>query len=245
MKKLTTAAATLLAAFALCSCGGSTQSNVAKNDLLGKVPGYLAAASQLKDEYRQKAEGIKDMEEFRRLDEQFNARRLEYYSKAVEEGNSSSSIGKSVPFSGDVYDDFSVTDIVISSFDGDAEYGNATFELRFMVAPKRDIIIRNSAAECAQGEYSINDTRLYFAFMTADDHLIELGTINPFSSSYYNMKVSADRSAGDTVKAGELCNSTGSPYNICCHAVDYTGFAKVVFFTEEDYMNIRRQAYGF
>ena len=95
--------------------------------------------------------------------------------------------------------------------------------------------------------YSLRETRIYYALLKADDHLIELGQTNPFSSKPVvgNFPPAAAYQPGDVVKAGSPCHPDGSPITLNCHTYDFTDFAKIVFLTEKDYKAMRQQAYGF
>ena len=117
--------------------------------------------------------------------------------------------------------------------------------VRVTVTPKRDIVVRETKRKCAEGEYPLKDTRLYFALMKANDHLIELGQLNPFNSNSYNSSLKAEYAPGQMIQAGVPCHSEGAPVYINCHTYDFTEFAKIVFLAEKDYMAIRKQAYGF
>ena len=115
--------------------------------------------------------------------------------------------------------------------------------VRKMVAAQR--VVRETKRQCAEGEYPLKDTRLYFALMKANDHLIELGQLNPFNGNSYNSSLKAEYAPGQMVQAGVPCHSEGAPVYINCHTYDFTEFAKIVFLAEKDYMAIRKQAYGF
>ena len=234
---------------AMTSCGGSSStSSVKESPVLGKVPGCFAAIAQEENSLKQfmknqdysgnPKDRIKTYEKKRAEVEQKTA---ELTQKAAEEGQKL--IGHEVPYSGDVYPDFKVTDIKIESFSTGDRTG--TFIVRVMAVPKRDIVVRDTKAKCAEGEYSLKDTRLYYALMKADDHLIELGQLNPFSYNAANSKLVAEYTDGQTVPADVPCQRDGSPIYINMHSYDFSEFAKIVFFTEKDFMAIRKQAYGF
>ena len=79
--------------------------------------------------------------------------------------------------------------------------------VRVTVTPKRDIVVRETKRQCAEGEYPLKDTRLYFALMKANDHLIELGQLNPFNGNSYNSSLKAEYAPGQMVQAGVPCHS--------------------------------------
>lgn len=226
----------------LCSCGGSSGSGPAENAVLGKAPGYFKQVGERKLELEEARKSREDKDRYRERLAEFDRFAAECYAKAAEEGPKAT--GHAVPFSGDVYPDLYVTDVVVEGYEAGTESGN--FILRVKVAPKRDIVVRGSQRECAPGEYSLNDTRLYFALLTSDDHLIDLGELNPFNYNFYNMRtLVADFQPGDVVAADTPCHQDGAPVALSCHVRDYSDFGKIHFLTESDYMNMRRQRYGF
>ena len=95
------------------------------------------------------------------------------------------------------------------------------------------------------GAGSSEATASLSALMKANDHLIELGQLNPFNGNSYNSSLKAEYAPGQMVQAGVPCHSEGAPVYINCHTYDFTEFAKIVFLAEKDYMAIRKQAYGF
>ncbi len=163
------------------------------------------------------------------------------YQKAAEEGEKL--VGREIVCTGDVYPDFQITGAKVAEYHAGREAGSII--VRVTVTPKRDIVVRETKRQCAEGEYPLKDTRLYFALMKANDHLIELGQLNPFNGNSYNSSLKAEYAPGQMVQAGVPCHSEGAPVYINCHTYDFTEFAKIVFLAEKDYMAIRKQAYGF
>ena len=152
-------------------------------------------------------------------------------------------VGREIVCTGDVYPDFQITGAKVAEYHAGREAGSII--VRVTVTPKRDIVVRETKRQCAEGEYPLKDTRLYFALMKANDHLIELGQLNPFNGNSYNSSLKAEYAPGQMVQAGVPCHSEGAPVYINCHTYDFTEFAKIVFLAEKDYMAIRKQAYGF
>ena len=153
-------------------------------------------------------------------------------------------IGNKIPHTGDdAYDEFEIKDITIEDYHEGRSGGS--FIVRVKVASKYDMEVQNRQSQCGEGEYSLVDTRMYFALLTEDDRFISLGELNPFSGKSYLQSVDAEYKAGQSILAGQLCHSQGAPISINCHSYDYTRFGKILFLTEKAYRDIRRQAYGF
>lgn len=224
--------------FVLSSCGGAGSSTTS-NELLGKVPGIFVEMAQEKKALNESLRNAKGVEDHDKQMKKYDDYVTECMQKAEEEGQKL--IGREIPYTGDVYDEFKVTGAKITGYRGSKEAG--TVEVAVMVTPKYDMQVRMWQNNCVEGEYSLKDTRLYYALMKADDHLISLGTLNPFSSNAANTAI--EYADGQTVKAGEPCNSAGALIAISCHTYDYTEFAKIVFLREADYKAIRKQTFGF
>ncbi len=229
----------LCGVFVLSACGGGAGSSAASNELLGSVPGIFVEMAQEKQALNESLRNAKGVEEHDKLLKEYDEYVTECMQKAEEEGQKL--VGREIPCTGDVYDEFKVTGAKITGYRGGKETG--TIEVAVMVTPKYDMEVRMWQNNCAEGEYPLKDTRLYYALMKADDHLISLGTLNPFSSNAAN--TAFEYADGQSIKAGDPCNSAGSPIAISCHSYDYTEFAKIVFLKEADYKAIRKQAFGF
>lgn len=245
MRKLTIAAMSGLIGglVVLSACGGGASGSSGNSDTpLGDVAGIFVEVAKkrgaLNEDLRK---GNYSVERHQKKLKDFDEYAAKSYEKAAKEG--AKLVGREIVFSGDVYPDFQVTGAKIGEYMAGTESGNVI--VRVTVTPKRDIIVRKFKHECAAGEYSLKETFLYFALMKADDHLIELGQLNPFNSNPYNGSLKAEYGPGDMIQAGVPCHSEGAPVYISLHIRDFTEFAKIVFFREEDYMAIRKQAYGF
>lgn len=231
--------AALSGMFMLSACGGGSSTTSGSGALLGDVPGIFVELAQEKQTLKQALRESKDHDERQKKLKRYDEFVLECAQESEEEAKKL--MGKEVPCTGDVYDDLKVTGAKITDFRSGKETGS--FTVSVMVTPKRDLTVRSWKNECAEGEYSLKDTKLYYVLMKADDHMISMGTLNPFSSNAADTKF--DYESGQTIKAGEPCNREGAPVSINCHSYDYTEFAKIVFVREADYMAIRKQAYGF
>lgn len=226
----------------LVSCGGSGTGASGGDDApLGRVPTYFVEMAQKKEKLDKELREERDVERYQKKLAEYNEYVAETSRKAVEEGKKL--VGREILCTGDVYPDLKVTGARIADYQGGS--GTGSFQVRITVTPKRDITVRESAGDCADGEYSLRNTRLYYALMKADDHLITLGEMNPFSSNYSNARLKAEYSPGQVVAAGAPCNSEGALLTINCHSYDFSEFAKIVFLAEADYKAVRKQAYGF
>ncbi len=237
-------AAALCGGLLLCtSCGGSGATDVKDNPYLGKVPGiYVNKAQAYNRLVADLKEAGTDMDKRTSLQEEYKAFEAECAQAAAEEGKKI--IGRDIPFaSGEINPDFSVKTVRVADFQQLGDGGSII--LCITVEAKRDIVLREANWKCKPGEYGLKDARLYYALIKSDDHLIELGQVNPFSAKPAIGKLEAAYADGETVKAGSLCQPDGSPFNLNCHSADFTDFAKVVFLTEKDYKAMRMQAYGF
>lgn len=245
MKKFTIfiVSAILCGLLVLLSCGGGAASGAAaSNDApLGRVPAIFAEVAAKKKALDEDLRSERDMDRYQKNLKEFDEYAAKSYQKATEEGEKLA--GREIVCTGDVYPDFQVTDAKITEYRAGKKAGSVI--VRVTVTPKRDIIVRETKRKCAEGEYSLQDTRLYFALMKDNDHLIELGQLNPFNSNPYNSSLKAEYAPGQMIQAGVPCHSEGAPVYINCHTRDFTEFAKIVFLAENDYMAIRKQAYGF
>lgn len=225
----------------LSACGGSN-SGASSDAPLGDVPGIFVDITEKKKALSDELRDVSDPETHQEMIKDFNEYVAESVKEAEEKGKKL--IGGEILCTGvDIYPDFTVSGAKIADYRAGRESGS--FIVRVMVTPKRDIIVRDSKRDCAEGEYSLKDTRLYYALMKANDFLIELGQINPFNSETYNMSFKGEYVPGQMIQAGVPCNSEGSPLYINCHTYDFTEFAKIIFLSETDYMALRKQAYGF
>ena len=179
----------------LSSCGGGAGSSAVSNELLGTVPGIFVEMAQEKKALNESLRNAKGVEEHDKLMKKYDEYVTECMQKAEEEGQKL--IGREIPCTGDVYDEFKVTGAKITGYRGGKETGTVEVAV----------------------------------------------TLNPFSSNAANTAI--EYTDGQTVKAGEPCNSAGAPIAISCHTYDYTEFAKIVFLREADYRAIRKQAFGF
>ncbi len=246
MRKFTTIA--LLSMFCsimlLSGCGDRVASgSAASSDApLGRVPAIFAEVAAEKKDMEEALHYMQDFEQIQKKLKEFDEYAARSYQKATEEARKI--IGRDILCTGDVYPDFKVTGARVADYS--AHTGSGSFIVRVMVTPKRDIIVRANKYQCGKGEYSLADTRLYFILMTADNHFIALGELNPFSSvTYIDPRPKAEYVPGQMVQAGVPCHSEGAPLSISCHTYDFTKFAKIVFMKKEDYMAIRKKAYGF
>ncbi len=238
MKKITTVVLSSLFCGLMLLPGCSDSSS---DSPLGRVPAIFAeVAAERKaldktlprvDNYKQVQKALKEFDEYA-------ARSYEEAAKEAEK-----IIGRDIVCTGDVYPDLKVTGAQVVDYN--SGYQSGSFIVRVMVTPKRDIIVRANKYKCAEGEYSLRDTRLYFVLMTADDFLIDLGELNPFSRNTYLGSVQAEYGPGQMIQAGVPCHSEGAPLYINCHTFDFSKFAKIVFVREEDYMAIRKKVYDF
>ena len=209
-----------IAAILLCALLGATLANAW---YLGRLTGELTAA----------------LEESEALAEAGDWAGAQAATEAGQEA-----IGRDIPMSGaDIYPDFEITRVQVADFKAGGESGS--FTVRIMAKAKRDLPLCKLGYKPGEGEYSLQETRFYYALIRSDDHLIELGQVNPFSSKPYMGQPAAEYESGQTIPAGSLCNSQGAPIAINCHTYDFTDFAKIVFLPEKDYQSMRRQAYGF
>lgn len=245
MKKLTISMLSVVlcgwGVLSACGGGAASGSSVGGDALLGRVPSYFVDIAAKKKALEEDLREERDMDRYQKKLKEYDEYAAKNYKKAAEEGEKLA--GREVPCSGDVYQDFQVTGAVIEKYHAGKEAGSVI--VRVKVTPKRDIVVRGSQKECADGEYSLKDTRLYYLLMKTDDHLITLGEVNPFNSNYANSSLKAEYVPGQMVQAGVPCHSEGAPLSINCHTYDFTEFAKIVFVREEDYKAIRKQAYGF
>lgn len=225
----------------LSACGGSN-SGASSDAPLGDVPGIFMDIAAKKKALKEELRSEDDVESYQKKLKDFDEYVAESVKEAEEKGKQL--IGGEILCTGvDVYPDFTVTGAKIADYRAGSETGSVI--VRVSVTPKRDIVVREFNSECAQGEYSLKETRLYYALMKANDFLIELGQINPFNSNAYNMSLKAEYVPGQMIQAGVPCNSEGSPIYINCHTYDFTEFAKIIFLSEKDFMALRKQAYGF
>lgn len=240
--KLLIAMFAFTAIMAQVSCGNKTAKLANGEDApLGNVPGYFV---EIAKEYDQL--GIKlretDLKKREKIRNEFDEYVKETVAKAEEEAQQL--IGKQIPFDdGDIYDDLQVTEVVIDSYEGGEMSGS--FILRIKATPKRDIRVRTTAYECEEGEYSLNDTRLYFLLVNDENKIITMGNVNPFSSNFANSKSETEFYDQQLIMAGVPCNSQGGKYSLTCHTYDFTRFAKIIFMKEADYNKVRQQMYGF
>ncbi len=226
----------------LNSCGGAT-SGVKENDLLGKVPGIYVNLALEKKQLNEKLQNAgRDIDKRKAILDDYAAFAAECAQAATEAGQEI--IGRDIPVSGaDIYPDFEITQVQVADFRAGEESGSIT--VRIMAKAKRDLPLSKLGYRAKDGEVSLQDARLYYALIRSDDHLIELGQVNPFTSKAYMGQVPAEYEPGQTIPAGSLCNSQGAPIAINCHTYDFTDFAKIVFLPEKDYQSMRQQAYGF
>ena len=183
----------------LVSCGGSGTGSSGGDDApLGRVSTYFVEMAQKKEKLDKELREERDVERYQKKLAEYNEYVAETSRKAVEEGKKL--VGREILCTGDVYPDLKVTGARIADYQGGS--GTGSFQVRITVTPKRDITVRESAGDCADGEYSLRNTRLYYALMKADDHLITLGEMNPFSSNYSNARLKAEYSPGQVVAAG-------------------------------------------
>lgn len=244
MKKLTVAILSVMVCglVVLSACGsGASGSSATDDSPLGRVPGIFVEVAHKKEVLDSVLRKERDIKRHQKRLKEFDEYVAESCRKAAQEGEKL--IGREVVCTGDVYPDFRVTGAKISEYLAGQETGNVI--IRVTVVPKRDIVVREFKHDCAAEEYPLKDTRLYFALMKANDHLIELGQLNPFNSNPYNGSLKAEYIPGQMIQANVPCHSEGAPVYISCHTRDFTEFAKIVFLAEKDYMAIRKQAYGF
>lgn len=240
---MTVLSAMLCGLVVLSACGGGAASGSSGNSdsPLGVVPAIYVEVAAKHKALNEELRGERDLDLYQKKLKEFDEYKAKSYQNALKEGDKI--VGRDVPCSGDMYPDFQVTGAKVEKFDQGKDAG--TVIVRVMVTPKRDIVVRESRRNCAEGEYSLKDTSLYYVLMKADDHLIELGQLNPFNKNAYNSSLKAEYAPGQMIQAGVPCNSEGSPVYINCYTRDYTEFAKIVFLREEDYNALRKQAYGF
>lgn len=245
MKKFTviTLSAMFCGLVVLSACGGVAASgSAASSDApLGRVPAIFAEVAAKKKALDESLRKEDDLDRYQKKLKEFDEYAAKSYQKAAEEGEKL--VGREIVCTGDVYPDFQITGAKVAEYHAGREAGSII--VRVTVTPKRDIVVRETKRQCAEGEYPLKDTRLYFALMKANDHLIELGQLNPFNGNSYNSSLKAEYAPGQMVQAGVPCHSEGAPVYINCHTYDFTEFAKIVFLAEKDYMAIRKQAYGF
>ena len=226
MKKFTviTLSAMFCGLVVLSACGGGAASgSAASSDApLGRVPAIFAEVAAKKKALDESLRKEDDLDRYQKKLKEFDEYAAKSYQKAA---------------------DFQITGAKVAEYHAGREAGSII--VRVTVTPKRDIVVRETKRQCAEGEYPLKDTRLYFALMKANDHLIELGQLNPFNGNSYNSSLKAEYAPGQMVQAGVPCHSEGAPVYINCHTYDFTEFAKIVFLAEKDYMAIRKQAYGF
>lgn len=225
----------------LSACGGASGSFGNSDGPLGRIPGLYTEVDEKRKALDEELRGETNMSRHAKKRKAFDEYLVKTYQKAAEEGEKI--IGRDVPVSGDVYDDFLVTGAKVEAFNQGKRSGSVI--VRVTVTPKRDIIVRDTKRRCSEGEYSLKDTRLYYVLMKANDYVITLGDINPFSSTYSMGSLNAEYAGGQMIQAGVPCHSEGAPISINCHSYDFTEFDKIVFVRAEDYTAIRKQAYGF
>ena len=223
-------------AFLVMSCGGVS---VESNEVFGDVPGiYKAIGDNTKQEIENAkgADNPEDIGKAKEAAEKFEAEMLEKLPAAIAEIG-----GRDVPFSGESDADFKGESVKVAV----PEEGESTLALRIKVSAAREMPVGEYAMDCANGARALRDTRLYFVFLGEGDKFIDLGSINPFSDQASESRFTPKKSAGATFAAGELLTEEGSLVYVRCNQFDFTKFAKIAFVSEADYMNLRRQAYGF
>lgn len=246
MKKITSMilSALLGGAFVLSSCGsGNSSSEKADNKHpLGDVPGIFVDIAAKETAFKERARKHKDIKSYQKALNKHHQYVAEKMTEATEKGKKL--IGGTIPCIENTYPDFQVTEAKITDYHGGDMTGSVYVHV--IVTPQRDIIVRNSQKDCAEGEYSLKDTRLYYALMKDNDFLIKLGQINPFSHNASNMNtLQCEYIDGQMIQAGVPCHSEGSPIFINCHSYDFSEFAKIVFLTEKSYTDLHKQFYGF
>ena len=225
-----------------CGNGGATGSSAPSDAVLGRTPAIFAEVVAEKHAMEQSLRTTRDVEEHQAKLKDFEEYAALSYQNAEKEAQKI--IGTEIKHTGDgAYDEFEIKEIKVTDYK--AGKGAGSFVIRVKMAAKYGMMVQNRQANCGEGEYSLVDTRLYYVCLSTDDHFISLGELNPFNANNYLQSLKADYKAGDTISAGELCNSEGAPVLINCHTYDYTNFGKIHFLSEQDYRNMRRQAYGF
>ena len=224
------------------SCGGKEAGDTTgKNDILGVAPAVFVDIANEGERVKEETRKMDDYDDIRKRMDEYEEYKAKGYERAAEEGKKV--IGNDVAFTGDPDEYLKVKEIKISDYF--AGEGTGNFELRVKVEAKKDFVVKKRDYECAPGELSLDDTRLYYVALDADDKFIILGSLAPFSSNGLNMTTIADYQPGQTVKAGQLCNATGSQVLLSVHVADFSNFAKLHFLSKTDYENLRRQAYGY
>lgn len=246
MKRNLLKIAALAFAVSVVSCGGNEAGDSkGANDVLGVAPVVFADISAEREKMTEEVREIArdgSQEAVQKRMKEFDEYAAKGYERAAKEGPEV--VGNDVPFTGDPYENFKVSEVKIEKYESSDKTGN--FMLRVKVEAKKDFTLRQYKNECAPGEEALSDdTQLHWVALDSKDGFITMGSFNPLSSGYLFAKIKADYQPGQTVKAGELCNQTGSPVVLSIHSSDFSDFAKLHFLSETDYQNIRRQAYGF
>lgn len=210
MKKFTviTLSAMFCGLVVLSACGGGAASgSAASSDApLGRVPAIFAEVAAKKKALDESLRKEDDLDRYQKKLKEFDEYAAKSYQKAAEEGEKL--VGREIVCTGDVYPDFQITGAKVAEYHAGREAGSII--VRVTVTPKRDIVVRETKRQCAEGEYPLKDTRLYFALMKANDHLIELGQLNPFNGNSYNSSLKAEYAPGQMVQAGVPCHSRRS-----------------------------------
>lgn len=225
-----------------CGNGGATGSSAPSGALLGRTPAIFVEVASEKQSMEKSLRAANSVEEHQEILKNFE----EYVALSSQnaEKEAQKVIGTEIPHSGDeAYDEFEIREIKVTDYE--AGKGTGSFVVRVKVASKYGMMVQNRQSNCGEGEYSLVDTRMYYVCLSKDDHFISLGELNPFNGKNYLQSLKADYKAGDTLSGGDLCNAEGAPIMINCHTYDYTNLGKIHFLSEQDYRNMRRQAYGF
>lgn len=242
MRSFRTIAGIVSAMLLIMSCGGGGGNGpkVESNSILGEVPGIYKSVAQYRLEQIEKsktAEKSEDIMAAKEEAERYESEMMDKVPAAI-----AGIAGRSVPFTGESDKDFKVESITIAAPESDKDQ---TVCMRIKVSATREMPVWQYEMDCANGARALQDTRLYLVYIDSKDKFIDLGSINPFSNKAPESKFTPKKTEGETFAAGEMLTDEGSPVYVRCNQFDFSDFAKVVFVPEADYMNMRRQAYGF
>lgn len=225
-----------------CSESVASGSAASSDAPLGRTPAIFAEVAAKKKALNESLRSEKNVDAYQKKIKQFDEYAAKSFQKAADEAEKI--IGRSIKHTSDSeYPDFNISEVKVTEYHSGDQTG--TFVVRCKVSPKHDIMLRESASQCAEGEYSLRDTRMYFVLLKENDQFIALGEFNPFSGNNSLMSLKSEYSPNQVIHSGDLCHSEGSPFNINCHSYDFTEFAKIAFVTKKGYLHLRKQAFGF
>ena len=158
MKKFTviTLSAMFCGLVVLSACGsGAASGSAASSDApLGRVPAIFAEVAAKKKALDESLRKEDDLDRYQKKLKEFDEYAAKSYQKAAEEGEKL--VGREIVCTGDVYPDFQITGAKVAEYHAGREAGSII--VRVTVTPKRDIVVRETKRQCAEGEYPLKDT---------------------------------------------------------------------------------------